>query len=478
MKSPLLLGIATALALGAAPALAQDYPGSAPPAVGAGATGDGLDRALDSAADKLDSGGQGLIDFGLRDLDLSFSSPNGDLVIEFSGLIDLEWYGLGLEPSGMVIEDKNFQNVRLQLFADIFIGDWISSLLEFRADREHAPGDVQMFPRINQGYLRVEIPPLAQTAPTFLQAGIFATPFGNFMKRHDSWQNPLIRRPLPYDHRTSLQLNFMDQFAFDDFAPMRSGFVGWRDRKESQFRGEPMIWQEVYAGGAMAFGAAGDFEWAIAVMNSNLGSTAYQWSEWPVRPDAWTVHGRVGYRPSFGTKVGVSYAWGAWLPPDAERWLGSREYTDFKQWTFGADFEWTAGHLDVFAEVIYTQWHNPIGRPPVTTPGVYGANVGSASGYLEAKYTMAAIDPAWFVATRVGYVWNTHLAVERTGSPGNWPDTDWRWKWDRDQVRWEWGTGYFFGPELLVKFAYEWNHTITHNDPNDNAFLVQAVVRF
>jgi len=342
---------------------------------------------------------------------------------------------------------------------------------------------------VNQGYLRVEVAPLAGVAPAFVQAGIFATPFGNFMKRHDSWQNPLIRRPMPYDHRTSIQANFMDGLAFDDFAPTRAGFVSWRDRKESDFRGEPIIWQEVYAGGAMVFGAFGDsdadgdgaVEYAFAVMNSNLGSTAYTWAEWPVRHEAWTFHGRVGYRPTFGTQVGVSYAWGAWLPPDAERFLGTREYTDFKQWTFGVDFEWTSGHLDVYAEAMYSQWHNPIGRPGIATTGVFGANVGSATGYLEAKYTLACIDPSWFVATRLGYVWNTHMAVERTPSSNPmYPNKTVanRRKWDRDQVRWEWGTGYFLGPELLVKAAYEWNHTVTHNDPNDNAFLLQLVVRF
>ncbi len=475
-RSPILtLLLAMCLCGATAPAFAQSYPGEE-----AGKQPEAVDE-LDNlnVVDELDEGGKGLIDLGLRDLDLSLESPNGDFVLELSGLIDFEWYGLGQEPSGMVTEDKNFGNVRFQAFADIFVGDWISGLLEFRADRGHAPGDHEMVPRINQGYLRVEVPPLAETAPLFVQAGVFATPFGNYMKRHESWQNPLIRRPMPYDHRTSIQANFMDQFAFDNFAPTRTGFVEWRDRKESDFLGEPIIWQEVYAGGAMVFGSAGDFEYAVAIMNSNLSSTAYTWGEWPVRHQAWTLHGRVGYRPTFATKVGFSYAYGAWLPPDAERWLGTREYTDFKQWTFGLDYEWTAGHLDVFAEVMYTQWHNPIGQPGGATTGVYGANVGSAAGYLEAKYTMAFIDPSWFVASRIGYVWNTHLAVERVaGSPGNWPDTDWRWKWDRDQIRWEWGTGYFLGPELLVKVAYEWNYTITHNDPNDNAFLLQLVLRF
>lgn len=474
--------LAMLLTVAAAPAWAQSYPGDGGDA-GADATDAAelpLGEEYSKALDDLEAGGKGLIDLGLRDLDLSFESPNGDFGIEFSGLIDLEWYGLGQEPSGMVTEDKNFLNVRFQAYADIFIGDWITGFLEFRADREHAPGDHALFPRINQGYLRVEVPQLAESVPLFVQAGVFATPFGNFMKRHESWDNPLIRRPMPYDHRTSIQANFMDQFAFDNFAPTRTGFVSWRDRKESDFRGEPIVWQEVYAGGAMIFGSAfgGDVEYAVAIMNSNLSSTAYVWGEWPVRHEAWTFHGRVGFRPTFGQKVGVSYAYGAWLPPDAERWLGTREYTDFKQWTFGLDYEWTAGHLDVFAEVMYTQWHNPIGRPGVATTGVYGANVGSAAGYLEAKYTMAFIDPSWFVASRIGYVWNTHMAVERNQGPGNWPDTDWRWKWDRDQVRWEWGTGYFFGPELLLKASYEWNHTITHNDPNDNAFLVQLVLRF
>jgi hypothetical protein len=469
-------GVLLGLGLAAPAAWAQSYPGE-----------EGAPLDPGAAIAQLEEGGRGLIDLGLRDLDLSLASPNGDLVLELSGLIDVEWYGLGQEPSGMVTEDKHFVNVRFQAFADLFIGEWISGLVEFRADRGHDPGDKEMLARVNQGYLRVEVPQLADTAPAFAQVGVFATPFGNFMKRHDSWSNPLVRRPLPYDHRTSLQANFMDQFAFDDFPSTRAGFVSWRDRKESDWRGEPIIWQEVYAGGAMLFGTfgsqdgIGEIEYAAAIMNSNLGSTAYTWGEWPVRHEAWTFHGRIGWRPTFGQKVGFSYAWGAWLPPDAERWLGDREYTDFKQWTFGLDYEWTAGHLDVFAEVLYSQWHAPIGRPGVTTTGAYGANVGSAAGYLEAKYTLAALGSwasSWFVATRVGYVWNTHLAVERPAGPWWWSDSDWRWKWDRDQVRWEWGTGYFLGPELLIKAAWEWNHTITHNDPNDNAFLMQVVLRF
>lgn len=442
----------------AAAAHAQEpgtYPGGAAPTTPA------------PAADEtpaLEEGQRGLLDLGLSDLDLRLVSPDGrSLEIRLSGTFDTTWYGMDDEPSGMVTETHSFWDVRTSIFADVFIGERITGLVEFRADRGHAPADQEMLPRINQGFGRLLLPTPAASISHSVQVGIFATPFGNYIPRHDVWDAPLIRRPLPYDHRTSLQPDFMDQ-TFDNFAGKESGFIGWRDRLESQFRGEPLVWQEVYAGGAMWFGGVGtDLQWAFAVMNSMLGSTAYVWAEWPRRSRAWTFHGRVAGRPTFGTRVGASYAYGAWLPPDCERVL-TREYTDFQQQAFGLDFEYTRGHVDTFAEVIYTTWETPIGTPGT---GFHGALVASLGAYLESKVTLAIVDPALHVAGRVGYIWNSRLRSELSGS---------RRKWDRDQVRIEIGLGYRLGPETLVKLAYEMNGTMG-NDPDDNALLFQGVLK-
>ena len=396
--------------------------------------------------------------------------------MQLSGNLDTEWYGLGLEPSGMVREDKHFVNWRIQLFAEVFLGEHLDGLVEFRADRGHAPADVALFPRINQGFLRWRVPGLGEHLALSAQAGVFATPFGNFIKRHDSWDNPLVRRPLPYDHRTTLMADFMDQFAFDNFPGTRMAFVRvWRDRPESLFPGEPLVWQEVYAGGAMVNAVLGDadrpdrFTLDVAVMNSMLGSTAYTWAEWPRRSAAWTLHSRLGWRPTFGTRVGTSFATGTWLSPDTERVLAPREYTDFRQWAVGLDFEYTRGQFDGYAEVVYTEWHAPVGTPAT---GFEGIDVSSLAAYVEGKYTLAFVDPGLFVAARVGFIWNDKLHVR---SPWGW---NWNWKWDRDQWRFELGFGYFLGPELLVKLAVEHNRTLTHDDPEDDAILGQLVLRF
>ncbi|MCI0341268.1 MAG: hypothetical protein L0216_08975 [Planctomycetales bacterium] len=430
----------------------------------------GASRPVGAEEGEAGSGG-GLLDLGLRGLDLRLASPDESLEIQFHGILDLEWYGLGHEPSGMVTNDRPFANFRAQLFADVFIGEALTGLVEVRADRGHAPGDHSGDVRLNQAFARLAPPGLPEGASAALQAGMFATPFGNFIPRHDSTRNPLVRRPLPYDHRTTIR--------FDRVAATARAFSTWKRFPEDEWggerrgvtRGEPIFWQEVYALGAMAFGGAGPVEGRVAAMNSAPSGSAYSWPDWPAEDRAWSLHGRLGARIEFGTKVGASYAYGTWLP---ERFMGrkteqllgvgGRSHAEFRQQAFGLDLEFARGHLEVFGEAIYTSWEEPIGTPGA----IHAETVATLAGYLEAKYKLVFLDPSLFAAARFGRSWNDRIRIE-TGA---------RVKWDRDQTRFELGIGWALGPETTLKAEYEWNVTHGGRDPKDNAWLAQLAVRF
>ena len=156
---------------------------------------------------------------------IEYLSQSGFLQVSLSGQLDLEtlhvresWSGLvareeGEAPlPGRVCEPCAVCHVgmglrgdggalpvyRLRMFADIFLGDHIYSLIEGRSDRGHAPSDGGAVARVEQAYVRIA----SQSGSAGVQAGRFASPFGSYSLRHLTTVDPFLRPPLSYDYRT------------------------------------------------------------------------------------------------------------------------------------------------------------------------------------------------------------------------------------------------------------------------------------
>src|SRR6185312_8758036 len=87
-----------------------------------------------------------------------------------------------------------------------------------------------------------------------LQIGKFATLIGNWAPRHDSWSNPFVNAPVPYENVTIV--------SDVSIAPSRDAFLARRELADRKHIWQPIIWGPSYTSGAAVFGALGAFEYA------------------------------------------------------------------------------------------------------------------------------------------------------------------------------------------------------------------------
>src|SRR5687767_11055441 len=129
---------------------------------------------------------------------LHVESSNGFFRAKLSGLFDLEGYYFDRLPPGLIFgKDEAFVNPRLSLFLDTRIGKHFYSSVQARIDRGFDPRVKKQDARFDEYFVRYT--PFDDARLNF-QAGKFATVVGNWIQRHDSWNNPFVTAPLPYEN--------------------------------------------------------------------------------------------------------------------------------------------------------------------------------------------------------------------------------------------------------------------------------------
>jgi class 3 adenylate cyclase len=309
------LGLAAMLALGAAPARAQNLP-------------------------------------TLDELGVGWTSPGGSFQVTPSGRVELEGYVPGGVYRGLMEETDPFANLRASLFVDVFAGQRVFGTVELRADRGEAPGDRPLRGRIEQAYLRVTPLPSANVS---IQAGKFVSPFGGWPQRHASLtQEAFIRPPLPYDYRTVVSTTAIT------VGP--AGFLTWKDKPEI-FRhiGAPPVWAAPYQVGAMVAGGWKAFTARAAVMNSAPSSEPGEWNALGAgeHGPSYVAHAEVKVIPEL--RLGVSYDRGSYLqdettlnplPPGG----GVGHYA---QVLWGFEATYARGPVEARGELLLDRWDVP-----------------------------------------------------------------------------------------------------------------------
>src|ERR1044071_4076017 len=88
-----------------------------------------------------------------------------------------------------------------------------------------------------------------------LQIGKFATVYGNWVKRHDSWNNPFINAPVPYENVTLVS----DQ----SVPPSPAAFLARKSKPDQKNIWLPILWGPSYTSGASVFGTVESFDYAF-----------------------------------------------------------------------------------------------------------------------------------------------------------------------------------------------------------------------
>jgi hypothetical protein len=355
---------------------------------------------------------------------LSIKSQNGFLAADLSGLLDLEGYYVDQRPPGLLFKDESFFNPRLSLFLDARGGDHFYSFVQVRFDEGFDPGESPFGARADEYLLRWT--PWTDGRLN-VQFGKFATVVGSWVQRHDSWSNPLITAPLPYENLTPL--------SDDDPPSSAADLLSYRRVPDEKGTWLPIIWGPVYSTGWSIFGTAGKFDYALDLKNAAISSHPYAWD---LNDSFWrypTVSGRLGFRPEPAWNHGISFSIGPYLSTDASSALPSGQgIGDYDHVTLDYDVSYAHGLWQIWAEIFLSRFEVP--------------NVGNAdllAYYIEAKYKLT---PNLFAAAR----WNQELYADiNNGAGGEEP-------WGNDMYRVDLALGYRFTRHLQSKLQYSFGY--------------------
>lgn len=405
----------------------------------------GFAGTLPAAEDFLDRVGEAL----------TFSTADGGMRLHFSGIVDAEYYDITLPAPGLLFTDEEtLFYPRLSLFADAQFGTRAYFFAQLRVDQGFDPNDEgEWEARLDECALRIS---LGNAGRSSLQVGKFATIVGNWVPRHDSWENPFITAPVPYENLTgiweAMAARSVNQIL--SWAHIRPPATPAGEYADKYLR-LPIIWGPSYTTGAALFGHTGKFDGALEVKNAALGS---QPDSWNPDNDQWshpTVSGRIGWRPNPMWNVGVSASSGSYLRPTAAPTLApGYDRGDYRQLVIGQDLGFAWHHWQLWGEWYWNRFEVP--------------EVGDAetfAWYVEAKYKFT---PQLFGALR----WNEqHYGTMRDGQ-GN--DV----QWGRDLRRIDISAGWRFTPHVQLKVQYSHQHEDRATRADNETFAAQFTLRF
>lgn len=371
---------------------------------------------------------------------LHLASPDGDWRAQISGNLTLEGFkGHQSNPGLVLFEDDTLFHPRLTLFADAELGPQVYGFVQVRVDRGFDPAEGSMEIRLDEYAIRFS----PKGAGMSLQLGQFAAVIGNWMARHDAWQNPFVGAPLPYEYLTGV---------YDERAPRSLADLGPAAGVD-EYAYLPIVWGPSYATGVSLSGRWGKFDYAVELKNTGPSS----------RPDAWPVsavdfshpafNARLVYRPDLRVKLGLSYSDSAYLLPSAASSVPpGRSFGDYRQRLVAQDFSFEWRRLQVWVETFQSTFDVP------------GGSVDTYAGYVE---TRVKVTPQFFTALR----WNRQV-YSTVGQGAS------RFRWGENTTRYDLATVYRFTPDSQLKLQVTSNHP--SGDPSEVgvAYAAQYFLRF
>jgi hypothetical protein len=287
--------------------------------------------------------------------------------------------------------------------------------------------------------------------------GKFATVVGNWVARHDSWRNPFITAPLPYENLTGIW----------DFKPAPSApkLLEWShvqpagdaDRVLSDKANRlPVIWGPAYAHGVSVSGAWGKFNGAVELKTASLASHPAQWKRTSLGDRRASLGARAGYRPNEMWDLGLSFSEGEYLNrgvPGALIPAGFNRHA-YRERVTAADVGFAWHRFQFWAEVFAAKF----AIPPV-------GDVSTVAYYFEAKYKFT---PQFFGAVR----WNQQLYDDVKDGAGV------SRGWSRAVCRLDVAPTYRLSAHTQLKLQYSLRHETPAPESYSQSLAMQITVRF
>lgn len=384
---------------------------------------------------------------------LSFNANDTRVRGRISGIFDLEGYRVQLPAPGVLAtRDGSLLTPRLTVFLDAQLGSAVYLFAQTRADHGFDPGEGPSRVRLDE--IAVRYAPWGRSRPT-VQVGRFATAVGNWANRHDSWTNPFITAPLPYELLTGVWDTdpVRTSTMLLQWSHLRPGLPAAQTAIEKSLR-VPIIWGPSYADGVSMFGGIG--RWSY-VLEGKLGSLSS-------RPEAWlrgreqlthpTWSGRVTYRPNQMWQLGISGSSGTYLREFAARGLAPGAGRGaYHQDVLAHDLAFAWHHWQIWAEAYASRFAIPrVGRADVF------------AYYTEVKYKFT---PRLSGALR----WNEQLYASI-------PDRGGRTRWGQNVRRVDFAPGYRFTPHTQLKLQYGLQEGDSGRRDTTRTLATQFTLRF
>ncbi len=385
---------------------------------------------------------------------LTTAAVHDTVRLRLSGALDLEGYEFDQPAPGLIFADgTRLFNPRLTLYLDTQFGAHVYVYAEARAQRAFDPADEGAQMRLEEYALRFTPWPGRRFN---LQIGRFATVVGTWVGRHDSWDNPFVTAPLPYENLTGIwdttaagSVATLLTWAHLTPASLNNGGYSDKDRQI------PIIWGPSYATGAAIVGGTGKVDYAFELKNASLSSRPETWDAAQTQWQHPTFSARLGYRPDEMWNLGFSASVGSYLRPIARPTL-ARGYSldDYRQLLLGQDLSFAWHHIQLWAELYEARFAIPrVG------------NADTVAYYVEAKYKFT---PQFFGAVR----WNQQLFESMRDRAGN------ATPWGRDIWRLDFAPGYRLSAHTQVKLQYSLQHEAAGPAEFQHTLAVQYTVRF
>ncbi|HRI16345.1 MAG TPA: hypothetical protein PLX89_25415 [Verrucomicrobiota bacterium] len=375
---------------------------------------------------------------------LAFSTPQGTARVDFSGTFDVEGYVFQDPAPGLIFGDAPFVNPRLTLFGEAQLGTQWYSYAQFQANRGFDPGAAVRNAQFYEYLLRWTPSP---EGTVNLQVGEFATCFGNWVKRHLSWENPFVTAPTPYEQ----VLTISDVNA----PPGPKAFLARRALPANKRAWVPLIWGPSYTTGASIFGSVEKLDYAVEFKNASISSRPAVWSGFDQGWSSPTVTTRVGWRPAPAWNIGISGSGGAYLLPSAVPTLpAGTSLNDFPQFTTGLDVSWSRQRWQIWSELFLSRFDVP--------------NVGNADllgWYAETKYKVTT--HLWAAARMNVMVFGE--VPDGLGGEAQWDNKAWRL---------DLALGWRFNQHWQMKVQYSYGREQSPGVQGNSLFAGQITLKF
>ena len=370
---------------------------------------------------------------------LTISTFHDQVRARLSGMVDLEFYHFDSPAPGLIFSpDHSLFNPRLTLFLDAQFGPHVYFFAQARVDRGFDPAKHDAEIRLDEYALRLTP---WEDGRFNLQIGKFATIVGNWSNRHDSWENPFVTAPLPYENLTGIwdsepPHSSEELFSWSHVSDGRGGFFG--DEYADKHLRVPIVWGPAYTSGLAVSGKVGKFEYAADVKNGSLSSRPEEWGVETVQWQYPKYSARLGLRPDLKWRLGVSASVGSYLDHEAHEYLPGLRVENYRQIVIAQDVSFSWHQWQLWAEFYQARFEIPkIG------------NADTFAYYLEAKYKFT---PQLFGAVRWNQQFFNRIDHQR---------------WGRDLWRIDAAATYRFTPHTQLKVQYiledeEGPHGLSH----------------